>query len=297
ALDRVAPGGVAPLAMADEEGGGVQRLAGVVAPFAWPRRLAQTMTVRHVEALGATVGAEMAHAGVGADLAPVLDVDGGAGPSATDVDGLRSFSADPSAAAAYGSAFADGLARGGVIAVVKHFPGLGAATGNTDYGPMATVPLSALRAGGLIPFRAAINAGVPAVMVSNATVPGLSTVPASLSGSVIGGLLRRQLGFSGLVVTDSLSAGAISDAGYTLGTAAVAAVRAGADMVLFGSTLTAAQALLLEPPEVAATTNAIVAALSDAVTSGALPADTLDAAVVQVLHAKHVDLCTGAPGG
>jgi beta-N-acetylhexosaminidase len=78
-------------------------------------------------------------------------------------------------------------------------------------------------------------------MIANATVPGLSDQPAAVSSDVIESTLRRQLGFRGLIITDSLSAGAIGEAGYTLAGAAVAAVVAGADMVLFGSTLAPTQ--------------------------------------------------------
>src|SRR5262249_28158003 len=135
-----------------------------------------------------------------------VDVDGGAGPSATNPDGSRSFSADPAVAAQYGVAFLQGLRAGGVLPVVKHFPGLGGSSGNTDVGPAQTLPLAALRTAGLPPFEAAIRAGAPAVMIANATVPGLTNLPASLSSNAIDGLLRHDLGFGGLVLTDSLSA-------------------------------------------------------------------------------------------
>ena len=179
----------------------------------------------------------------------------------------------------------------GVVPVVKHFPGLGGASANTDYGPAATLPLATLRTGGLIPFQAAIAAGASAVMVANAAVPGLTTRPASLSPAVVNGLLRHDLGFDGLVLTDSLSAGAISQSGYQLPQAAVAAVSAGADMVLFGSTLTPAQTALLSPANVSATIGTLVAALGAATTNGSLSVTRLNTAVAHVLAAKHVQLC------
>jgi beta-N-acetylhexosaminidase len=194
-------------------------------------------------------------------------------------------------ATSYGEAFARGLAQSGVLAVAKHFPGLGHASGNTDAGPASTVPFADLQRAGLLPFRAAVQAGVPAVMMSHATVPGLTTGPASLSPAAVSDLLRRQLGFTGLVLTDSLSAGAVSSAGYSLATAAVAAVRAGDDMLLFGSTLTATETALLSPANVAASTRSMVAALVNAVQSGSLPQSRLDDAVLHVLAAKHVDAC------
>lgn len=278
AAEQGAPPGGVPLVMADEEGGGIQRLSGLVSSFPWPRTIAATMTPAQTEALGVSVGTQMRQAGVTVNLAPVLDVDGGDGPNAADADGWRSFSDDPSTAASYGVAFMQGLRQAGVIPVVKHFPGLGGAA-DTDDGPAATQPLSELLTTGLPPFRAAIAAGTPAVMISNATVPGLTNLPASLSSSVIEGLLRNQLGFTGLIITDSLSAGAISQAGYSVPQAAVAAISAGADQILFGST------------PALQTTEQVIDAIVAANASGALSTTELNQAVAQVIQAKGVNLC------
>jgi len=294
AADRAAA--VPLLVMADEEGGGVQRLAPLVASLPWARQMAATMTVGQVQAAAAHVAEEMGSLGVTVDLAPVLDVDGGSGPNARDADGLRSFGADPGLVTRYGLAFLDGLREGGVLGVAKHFPGLGGATANTDDGPADTPPLSVLRRIALPPFEAAIAGGVPAVMIANAIVPGLTTAPASVSPSVIRTLLRGQLGFHGLVLTDSLSAGALAAAGYDTTTAAVAAVEAGADMVLFGSTLTPAQTGLLTPAGVHTSTTQIVDAIAAAVDSGALATSRLDQAVLDVLVAKHITLCPTTEG-
>lgn len=287
------PGPARPLVMADQEGGGIQRLGGAVAPMPWPRDAVATMTPAQLQSLTTTVGYQMRRLGVTVNLAPVLDLDAGPGPSATDPDGLRSFSVNAAVTTVYGEAFSRGLEAAGVLPVIKHFPGLGGSTGNTDYGPAATQPIGALRAAGLLPFRAAIRSGAPAVMVANATVPGLTTLPASLSPSVITGLLRGELGFDGLVLTDSLSAGAITAAGYDLPRAAAAAVEAGADMVLFGSTLTPADTALLSPPNVERSIGQIVQAVGAAVATGALPSSRLDDAALHVLAARGVPLCTG----
>jgi beta-N-acetylhexosaminidase len=283
--------GPPPLAMADQEGGGIQRLTPPVTSIPWPRTMAATMTAQQVQQLASQVGSGMAALGVRMDLAPVADVDGRPGPSGSNPDGRRSFSADAATASAYTVAFMNGLAGGGVIPVVKHFPGLGGATGNTDNGPAATQPLSSLQATGLAPFRAAVSAGATAVMIANASVPGLTTLPASLAPEVVDGLLRHQLGFNGLVLTDSLSAGAITAAGFDLEHAAVAAVSAGADMVLFGSTLTAAQTAELSPARVDANLRAISASIASAVSSGRLAQSRLDSADGHVLDAEHLSLC------
>ena len=278
-LEGAAVGGVAPFVMTDEEGGGVQRMANLVGQMPWARQMAEAMSPAAVEALAKSVGARMRRAGVTMDLGPVADVDGGSGPDATDADGWRSFSADPRVAATYALAFAKGLEAAGVIPVVKHFPGLGGATGNPDLGPAATQPYSALKRSGLTPFRAAVAAGLPVVMVANATVPGLTDQPASLSAVVIEGLLRQQMGFSGLVVTDSLSAGAIQAQHLTVPQAAVRAIAAGADMVMFNS------------PDPDRLLHEIEMALVDAVANGSVMRGTLVAAAVQVLSTKGVDLC------
>ncbi len=288
-----APGGVAPTTMADEEGGGIQRMTGAVDPFPWARDMAQTLTPDQITATAARVGGQMRQAGVDMDLAPVLDIDGGSGPNGTDADGSRSFSPDPSTAGRDGVAFLSGLRQSGVIPVVKHFPGLGGTVGSTDNGAASTPPLAVLRAGALQPFEQAIAVGAPAVMVANATVPGLTSAPASVSPAAINGLLRQELGFKGLVLTDSLSVGAIRQSGLGVPEASVAAVEAGADMVLFGSTLTTADTLLLSPANVDATTHQIISALVTAVNTGKLPVERLNEAVGHVVSTKALHLCAG----
>jgi beta-N-acetylhexosaminidase len=282
---------VPPLVMADEEGGGVQRLQGLVGAVPWARSMAQSMSVSQTRALARSTGRQMRALGVTSDLAPVLDVDARPGPSSSNADGDRSFSGDAGVAAAYGTAFMTGLRAGGVVPVVKHFPGLGGAQRNTDVGPAATRPLSTLRSLDLVPFRAAIRAGAPAVMTSNASVPGLTPLPASLSSAVIEGLLRHDLGFRGLVVTDSLSAGAIRAVTPSLADATVRALAAGADLVLFGSTLTPADDMALRASPNLATYRAVAASIVAAVQAGRLTVQRLDDAVGHVLAAKQENLC------
>jgi beta-N-acetylhexosaminidase len=280
ALRRHARGGVAPLVSTDEEGGEIQRMANLVGNLPWPRTMAATMTTGQVRALAAQVGRRMRAAGITMDLAPVLDLSDSPGPNATFPDGPRSFSVHPAVATAYGLAFADGLRRGGVIPVVKHFPGLGQASANTDFRRASVPPLSTLRSGALLPFAAAIRDGLPAVMVGEASIPGVTHgLPATLSGAAIKGVLRGQLGFHGLVLTDSLSAVAIQDAGYDIPQAAVRAIEAGADMVTFDAD---------NPP---VTTNQVITSLVSAVHSGRLPAARLDSAVQDVLRAKGRPVC------
>lgn len=287
-------GPVPPTFMADQEGGGVQRLEGVVDDIPWARIMGASMGEGEIEALARHAGDQMRGAGIDMDLAPVLDVDVRPGPSSSNPAGRRSFGGTAAKVTASGLAFARGLTQAGVTPVVKHFPGLGGSTANTDMGTAATRPIADLRAEDLLPFAAAIDVGLPVVMVANASVPGLTDRPASVSSEVIEGLLRDELGFDGMVMTDSLSAVAISAAGLSLPQASVAAVRAGADQLLFGSTLDDDELALLQPAEVAATTQAITAALVDAVQDGSLPEGRLDDAVSHVLTVKQVDLCRPA---
>ncbi|WP_151083325.1 glycoside hydrolase family 3 N-terminal domain-containing protein [Nocardioides cynanchi] len=282
ALAARAPGGIGPLVMTDEEGGTVQRMANLVGSMPSARRMARTMTAAQITALAHRTGGRMAAAGVGMDLAPVLDLDDRPGPSATNADGTRSFSVHRAVTTSDGLAFAHGLELGGVVPVVKHFPGLGGASGNTDVTAATTKPWSRLRRDGLRPFAAAIRAGIPAVMVTNAVVPGLTVRPASLSPAAVHRLLRTRLGFSGLVLPDSLSAAAVRAAGFDVPRAAVQALRVGEDMALFNAA----------PDDVAGTTRRVVQAVVDAVGSGQLSRSRLTTAVRHVLHVKRLDLCS-----
>jgi beta-N-acetylhexosaminidase len=278
----LAPVGRIPFVMVDEEGGAVQRLTTAIGVVPSARTMGQTMTPAAIEVLAKSVGERLRELGVTMDLAPVLDLDGAPGPNSIDADGTRSFSATGSVATADGLAFARGLLSAGVLPVLKHFPGLGGATGNTDLGPAATKPYVGVDTPGVQPFAAAIRAGAPAVMVANASDPGLTSRPASLSRSVINGLLRDKLGFSGLVLTDSLTVPSITAAGYTLPEAAVAAVRAGADEVLFNAA----------PGAVAPDNAAIQVAIVHAVTHHKLSRARLIQAVSDAEAAKaEVALC------
>lgn len=280
-LSAVAPNRVAPFVMTDEEGGVVQRMANLVGSIPSAREMGATMTPAQIRQLATGLARRMRAAGVTMDLAPVLDVDGGQGPNDRDPDGTRSFGSDAKIAAADGLAFAAGLQDGGIVAVVKHFPGLGGATGNTDVTPASTLAWSALKGAGFVPFEDAVNAQAPAVMIANAIVPGLSNLPASISPTVITTLLRGQLGYRGLVITDSLSATALGAIGYSVPQATVAAIEAGADMVLYNATV-ATVALL---------TNETVSALVSAAGAGTLDRARLVNAVMHILTAKGVDLC------
>jgi beta-N-acetylhexosaminidase len=283
-LQRERPGHYAWMVMTDEEGGGVERLTNLVGSFPWAQTMGRNLDAARITAIARRVGTALSVAGVNTDLAPVLDVDARAQyPGEANPDGYRSFSGVPSIAASDGTAFMKGLQEAGVLSVVKHFPGLGYATRNTDYGPAATLSWAKLQSTGLVPFRQAIAHGATAVMMSNARIPGLTPLPAGIS-SVAVQTLRTTLGFKGLIVTDSLSAGAISALHLSVPAASVLALAAGDDLILFGSP-TSVAASLTQAAQIAA---AIVAAL----TKGTLAKSTLIAAAAQDLAARNSLTCT-----
>jgi beta-N-acetylhexosaminidase len=282
-LETHVPGRIGLLVMTDEEGGGIQRMANLVGSLPWPAWMGANWSAAQIQAAVTRVGRNMYAAGVNMDLGPVVDVDGSnAPPSATNPDGWRSFSGNTAVVTRDGIAFMNGLRSANVIPVLKHFPGLGGSSGNTDNGSAQTLPWSTLQKVAIPPFAAAINAGAPAIMVSNAKVPGLTTLPASLSPAVMAEL-ETTLHFHGLVMTDSLSAGAISAAGFTVPAAAVQALRAGADMVMFGLPATTSATV--------SQTFAIRSAIVSAVSNGSLARSRLIAAVAAVLASRHVNLC------
>ncbi len=276
------------LTMTDEEGGGVQKMANLVGSMPWASQMGSTMSAVKIRELAESVARKMSANGVEMDLAPDIDVDGNAvTPSRSDPIGLRSFSGKNWVVAADGVAFMEGMVGGDVVPVVTHFPGLGGVSQDTAYGPATTLPWSTLEKVAVPTFEAAIKAGAPAVMVSNAIVQDLTSVPASLSSKLVTGELRDTLGFKGLIITDILSEAAISDRplSLTVPEASVVALEAGDEMVLFGSTGSTSGDLSLA----ASTSQAIVTAVTD----GKLPKAQLLNAVEEVLAAKKVNLCPG----
>lgn len=267
------------MVMTDEEGGGVQRLTNVIGSIPWAKTMGKNLDAARIASEGQRIGAALLGAGVSVDLAPVLDVDArNVQPGADDPDGLRSFSGTPSVVATDGSAFMTGLAAADVTSVVKHFPGLGGSSRNTDYGPATTLPWSVLKTTGLVPFESAIASGARAVMMSNASVPGLTPLPAGIAPVAVA-YLRQALGFRGLIMTDSLSAGAISALRLSVPAAAVRALQAGDNMVLYGLPGSVASSLALAR----SISNALVAA----VTSGVLSRSTLVGDAAQVVATRN----------
>jgi beta-N-acetylhexosaminidase len=215
-------GGQPPLLIAiDQEGGIVKRLPG--APTLAPPQMTSAAAAR---SQGLATARNLLRDGVDVDLAPVCDV--GRGGFITP----RTFGATPAAVAVGCPAFARGLAQGHVAATAKHFPGLGYAATTTDTGAITVTASRAKLEADLAPFRAAIAAHIPLVMVSTAVYPALGpSVPAATAKPIVQGMLRDELHFRGVVITDALDTPAVAHY-YRTGTAAVRALQAGADAVI-----------------------------------------------------------------
>ena len=265
----VGTGDIHSLVATDEEGGRVQRIASMIGDMPSPRVMGATLTFSQIRQFAVSSGTAMRKLGITMDFAPVADV------SSQPDDGPigdRSFSDDPDAATADAVAFAQGLSDAGVLPVFKHFPGHGRAEGNSHNGLVTTPPLASLQSVDLIPYRDGL-AKVPgiSVMVGHLIVPGLTNgQPASVSRAAITGLLRGQLGFDGLVVTDDLGLmRGILDL-YSTDQAAVRAAEAGADLLLV--------------PE--SDIGAVVQGLLDAVAAGQLPETQVTASADRVRAAQ-----------
>jgi beta-N-acetylhexosaminidase len=263
------------LVAVDEEGGDVTRLEAVTGS-SYPGNLAlgSLDDVALTEQIAAELAADLAEAGVTMNLAPVADVN--TNPR-NPVIGVRSFGADPELVARHVAAFVRGTQDAGVAACAKHFPGHG------DTGVDSHLDLPTARGdleAALLPFRAAVDAGVRAVMTAHLVVAELDDRPATLSPRVLTGLLREELKFGGAIVTDALEMRAISGR-LGVGEAAVAALAAGADALCLGHDSTDA--------DVGEVRDAIVAAVA----RGALDEERVAEAAARVSSAA-VPSCPGA---
>lgn len=217
----------------DQEGGRVQRIKAPLehyAPMFSLASLPDADAIVRARALGQQMGAELADCGFDINFAPILDVHTN---EANPIIGDRAFASEAEAAALRALAFADGLASSDILPCGKHFPG----HGDTDTDSHLCLPrlphsMERLREVELVPFVRAIAARLPMLMTAHVVFAALDElVPATLSRRVITGLLREELGYDGVVISDDLDMKAIAD---TIGVAdaAVAAIEAGCDVLL-----------------------------------------------------------------
>ncbi len=224
---------IMPFLALDQEGGRVNRLREVIGPTATghslARRSAPAAAVRrHAEATALA----LTSLGFNVNFAPVLDL---SGPTAANGIGDRAYGAEPATVARLAREFARAHLRAGVIPVGKHFPGLGGARLDSHLAlPVIRRTRMRLLTRDLLPYER-LRAVLPMVMVGHATYPALQrrgSLPASLSAEIIGGLLRKRIGFRGLILTDDLEMGAINQSLHG-GEQALAAFEAGNDGLMF----------------------------------------------------------------
>jgi beta-N-acetylhexosaminidase len=218
----------------NHEGGDVQPIRAGMTVFVpqWDLGTEQPLSRAVADACvrGNVQGQDLARIGIKMNLAPDLDV---LDNSANTVIGHRAFSSDPQTVATLGTAYIEGLQHQGVLAVGKHFPGHGSSTEDSHQAlPVVQHDRAWLATHELVPFRAAIQANVAAIMVGHLSFPFVDSLPSSLSSAFVDGILRTELGYGGLVVTDDVGQMKAITAAYTPADAAVMALVAGSDMVL-----------------------------------------------------------------
>jgi beta-N-acetylhexosaminidase len=258
------------LVAADQEGGQLIALGDDTTAFAGNMALGAVDDVGLTERVGLAIGSEARAMGVNVVYAPVLDV---ASDPANPALGIRSFGDDPNAVARHGSAMVRGLQAAGVAATVKHAPGMGHISADTHHGlAVVAAERSVLDAREFVPFRAAFAAGARLAMSGHMALPAVSgreDLPGTLSRAVMTDLLRRDLGFEGVTISDALDMAALAQ-GPAQVLDVVAAVRAGVDLLLAAADpealariedalVRAVSRALLDPAEMAATERRVAA--------------------------------------
>lgn len=267
--------GVPLLIGIDQEGGRVARLREGVTLFPGNMALGATGDASLARSAAFVTGRELRALGINVNFAPVLDVN--VNPE-NPVIGDRSFGSSPEEVARFGIAASRGYRESGVLPVVKHFPGHGDTSVDSHLGlPLVPHDRERLEKVELAPFRAAFDAGVPAVMTAHVRVPALEPepLPATFSQKIFHDLLRDEMGFEGLVFSDSMGMGAISK-GWAAGEAAVLAFHAGADMLIYGADRDYSR------EKVRVVRDALVAA----VRNGEISRERLEKSVERILAAK-----------
>lgn len=254
----------------DEEGGRVQRLESLIGAQPSAREVAATEDAQTARTRATRHGFNLAELGFTMNLAPVADLDTGV------FVGDRSYGADPAVVTDYVLAVADGIIDAGLSPVVKHFPGHGAGT-DSHIGLPTIPPVDELRSADLVPFQRAADRGDLPIMIGHLVIPGLTDGrPATLSAAAVQGLLRTEMGFDGLVMTDALNMDAISDT-TTNADAAEQALAAGVDLIMMGS--------LQEVP-------GTIEQLLDAVASGRLSEDRVNESFLRVFEHRELEICS-----
>ncbi|GIH92022.1 glycoside hydrolase family 3 protein [Planobispora siamensis] len=262
-----------PVISLDEEGGDVTRLAyHVGSPYPGNAALGAVDDVELTRNVYCSIADDLARCGVNLDMAPDADVN-----TADDnpVIGTRSFGSDAELVARHTVAAVHGLQAAGVAACVKHFPGHGATRQDSHLEvPLVEATMDLLYSRELVPFRAAIEAGTKSVMTAHVRVPALTgDLPATLSPAALTGLLRGELGYDGVVVSDALDMKAITDS-YGLAGGAVLSLAAGTDLLCLG------------PIPAESDVQEIITGIVEAVRDGRLSASRLEEAAERVARLR-----------
>ena len=254
----------------DQEGGWVIRLKEGATVLPGNMALGATNSTELAERAGEITAVELAAVGVNLNFAPVMDVNNN--PD-NPVIGRRSFGESPELVSRLGIPYIRGLQRNGVLATAKHFPGHGDTTVDSHFElPTVSHDLERIHALELQPFRAAIDADVAAIMTAHIIYPAFDAArPATLSPTILTDLLRKELGFDGLLITDDMEMKAIDDR-YRSGEAAVMAVEAGADIVM----------VLWTPAKQIEVFDALLSAIK----SGRISQARLDQSIERILKSK-----------
>ncbi len=266
-------GSIPALIAVDQEGGIIAHLEEGFTTWAVPSLLTATQNPDLAYDFGAALAEEMLAVGINMNLAPVADLQTN---RANPIIGRRSFGNDPQQVASIVASVVEGMQDNGVLATVKHFPGHGDTDNDSHLGlPILTYNQDELMTRELIPFQAVIDVNTSAIMVAHIHFPefdALST-PASLSENIITDLLREEMGYDGLVITDALDMDAI-DTVYSPSSAALNALNAGNDLILLGAHIS--------PENQAIAIQSVI----DAVQSGEIPESRIDESVYRILRAK-----------
>ena len=284
-----AAGGDRPqlLITTDQEGGNVTRLGqGTMMPGNMALGAINDLSV--TKEVASMMGAELSALGINADFAPDVDVNSN---PANPVIGVRSFADDAQTVAAHGSAFVEALNDAGVISTLKHFPGHGDTDTDSHTGlPCINKTYAELKQNELIPFRACINAGSQMIMTAHIEYPQIETttytskqtgeeiyLPATLSKTIITDILRGDMGYDGVVITDAMEMDAISKH-FDKYDAAKLAIEAGVDILLMPVDTTTAEGF--------AEMDTYISTLAQMANDGKISMDKIDAAVLRILKLK-----------
>lgn len=252
---------------ADEEGGGDEQTDQIFGPHPTEWDIGQTGDPRVAAQFGTRLSSELKQLGMNADFAPVVDV---LDPS---VAWIRAFSRSPQMVSRMGAAEVDAMQNAGLMACLKHFPGLGDTTVNPHMGlPVINSSRQHIEQVDLAPYRALMSHHPAMIMTTDLLMPAIDpNMPAELSYPIVTGILRNEIGYDGVVVTDALYMAGITDR-YSMAEAGVLSIIAGNDM--------------LEGPWDAAQMSVMVSALRDAVHAGRISKARIDASVRRILLLK-----------